>query len=646
MKRKTMRFGNIPIRESSSTTEHLTSIATSKALGMTAGTFQIQIKSDRNLLYYIQDGDWVDITLTRHTEKHHVMRGIIMSIEQDVSATSGPTVATYKIVGSEFSLIFAEQQFWFDQITQGDYFPRLATKIWSQTNSFMNGRPDVTVAVLLRSFLQPGNNAGAGFWHLPKEMPVVGVQGVVGLPLDESADEEGRSAELEEALNFVDVFTFVDGYSNTPPRTSGIIPSNFTSSAASVWDLAKEFADEMICEFFTDLVVIPEISKATAQLRFDPPQQFAGYDANAAIFGDAYIRGPVTSTETSMAVIFRDAPFPNSVRDKNFIDAPYFSLPLTVVEPQHVLETRLARNGEVRKNTVFFGPVLQQDTLGTYHDFQLPLVDIESIRHHGIRRIDAQTRYITDFGLYQDASEVGEPSGGDVNTAADEQPMDEAAAQYKTQEKYKAAYRQMAYEYRDIVRDLHCMNHLLQTGEISLNHGRPEVRIGTRFRIAGATEDTQFTCYVEGVQHDWNYATGLRTSLTVSHGWQGSDTSYVNKLRECIDRFTVFKPEFRSGTDLDTEGDDGGEEGDGFADAFVSALNSLTNLGSEPREREETGPKNAERVETFDSPGPDGPNAKSNAPAQATKPKPSPGRAPDLILPPLNIKHYKGKIGN
>lgn len=549
--RKKMEFGSVPVREISTTTEHVVGVTTSKQLGSPAGSFEVQIKSDRDLRIHIEDGDWVDITFTRHEEKHHTMRGIVMTIQQEVSASSGPTVATYTLAGSEFGIIFDEQQFWFDQVTQGDYFPWIASQLWGLDSNFANGRPDVTVATLLRGFLQPAANVGAGFWHLPAEMP---------LPL--GPQNSDAPVDTQER-NFADVFTFVDGYSHIPPRTSGIIPSQFTANASSVWALAKEFADETLCEFFTDLVDVTD-------LKIDiPGDTQVGQSlppGNSIVVGNSYIVRPVSPGETHMAVIFRDAPFPNTVRDRDsLLSAPYFTLPLVEVQPQHILESTLARQGVTRKNTFFFGPTIQQDRLAPYHDFQLPIMDIESVKHHGIRRFDAESRYITDYGIVDPevALDVGPPT---------EQTLESLRV-----------WRQMAYDYRDIVRDLHCMNHLLQSGSIALNHGRPDIRVGTRFRILGAGPEQDFTCYVEGVQHTWSYVTGTRTTITVSHGWTGTDQSYVAKLRECIDRYKVYVPKIADPSAEDTETADSGQTSlDSFKAGLVDASYTSASLFHDP----------------------------------------------------------------
>lgn len=496
-----LTFTSIPVNEEDTTTMHVVSVQTSKRLGEPAGRFEVQIKGPIDLRKSIQDGDWIDIVFTRHNSRYHVMRGIVQTIAQNVNATSGPTVATYSLVGEDFGSIFSVQRFWFDQLTQGQYLPWVADRITQSGDALRNGTPDFVVGSLLHGLILPGNNRGAGLWELPKGMPVQVLTG-----------------EPREHVPFHTAYQFISGYSNVPPRTSLIIPERFSASGETAWAVANEFSDGELCEFFTDLV---------AQL---PPSKTAQTPAVPGITGanSVYITGESTPETTVMAVIFRDQPFPNSVRDAdNMLEAPYFSLPLVSVTPQEVEATELAVHGELRKNTFFFGPSLLQDQVGPYHELQLPLVDLESIKHHGTRRHDAESRYFTDTEVDQSK---GEDSG-----------KPDAGSEPQTSAEASATFGPMAYSFRDIVRDLHCMDHMLFNGTISLNRSEPMIRIGTRFRILGESRDKDFTAYVEEVSHSWNFVRGSRTSLTVTHGWEGTDQAYVDKLRERISKFAELE---------------------------------------------------------------------------------------------------------
>jgi hypothetical protein len=282
---------------------------------------------------------------------------------------------------------------------------------------------------------------------------------------------------------------------------------------------------------------------------------------------NVYLSGSSVPETTAMAVIFRDYPFPNTVRDRdNLLAAPYFSLPIVEVLPQEVSSTELAIHGELRKNTFYFGPSLLSDSVGPYHTLQLPVVDIESIKHHGTRRHDAESRYVSENSL----------------SSADEPAKDEQLKIFAT----------MAYQFRDIVRDLHCMNHLLFNGTISLNRSEPTIRIGTRFRILGQSPETNFTAYVEEVAHNWSFENGSRTSITVTHGWEGTDQSYIDKLRERISKFAELEIANEDPSDMppDSDFDRVGRYYDRYMEEFAKA--AVANAGQDvPKEADAAGAK-------------------------------------------------------
>ena len=498
--RSILVFQNAPTNARSD--EHVIATSTAKRMGEAAGKFEVQIKSPRDLRRFVQDGDWIDVVFTRHEAKYHVMRGVVMTITQSVTASSGATESTYTLIGEEFSHIFATQGFWFDQVTQGDFFPFIASRVWSRNNDFFNGRADRTVEILLHSFLLPSNNAGAALWQLPDGLPT-------GARIVRKNTDPPTSSSVKRM--FKDYYAIVNGYSHVPPRTSGIIPDRFSSNAGTAWELALEFADTLLCELYADLIV----------------DVFADLSADSTYNGSVFLDGPADPTKTRMAVIYRDLPFPNTVRDgktvAELLEAPYFQLPLTEVRPQQVASTTLSIHGELRKNMIFFGPALFQELLGNYIDMQLPLIDVESVKNHGVRRLDAVSRYATDPKI--------------VNERAQQSNAGEADPELKN-----TVDRQMAYEYRDIVRDLHCMNHLYEIGNIEVAHSLPEARIGSRIRIKGNSPAEDFTAYIEGVTHNWTYQSGSRTSLTVSHGWRGTDQDYVEALLRRVEAFQVFVP--------------------------------------------------------------------------------------------------------
>lgn len=432
----------------------LSAVRTSKLMGAAAGSFMFEVKahadSDADLRGIIRDDDWVDIVLYRHNRPFHVMRGLVDAVMRHESkSASGANVVRYVVTGRDFGKIFEQQTLWFDRVTKGNYAAAAATRIWSEQQNFANGRVDDTVRNMLLGFLVPTSNQGAGLWVIPNSLTIAG--GIGGSDFYQTISINTRD------------------FSNVPARSSAINPTMFSLESPNLWALAQEWADPMLCEFFVDLT-------------HQPLANYLGDDAEC------------TPKDTMMSVILRDRPFPNGERDvSGLIHAPYFTkIPLHVVGPEAVRELSVARSGAERKNAFFFAPKLLQEIAVGYQDMQLPLVNAQDIRLHGMRRLDAISRYISNT------------TEGDYVT--------------------------MARGYRNIVRDIHCMNHLFLNGTIALGYGRPDVRIGSRFRIAGRSSDADETYYVEGVHHTWAYDPGVKTSLDVTRGWIGTDQSLVDTL--------------------------------------------------------------------------------------------------------------------
>ena len=85
------------------------------------------------------------------------------------------------------------------------------------------------------------------------------------------------------------------------------------------------------------------------------------------------------------------------------------------------------------------------------------------------------------------------------------------------------------------------MNHLFLSGTIALNHGRPDIRVGTRCVVlestAGKPEESRPEhYYVEGLEHSWSMTSGVRTSLLVTRGFIGTVEDYQRTFRAISSR--------------------------------------------------------------------------------------------------------------
>lgn len=282
---------------------------------------------------------------------------------------------------------------------------------------------------------------------------------------------------------FVDSVFFHDSdFRNVPNRSSAINPNYFSPYRNYVWPLAVAWSDAPLCELYVDL-------------------------ARGGSLRNYYLEEDEEADrdQTAMAVYFRDRPYPTFEKEEQIEDGPYFKrLPVFTVPPQAIESSSIGRGGIERYNGYFVAPKLYGGEAGSaLLDMQVPLINDEDILRHGFRRMDIVTRYI--------ARAATEPLGF------------------------------TSRKYRRMIRDYHCMNHLLYNGRFQM-HGRPDIRIGGRLRIPQTTPEETETYYIEGVSHRWDFRSGIRTGVDVTRGFVGTDTQLVSTLEEIIDQYTTAVP--------------------------------------------------------------------------------------------------------
>lgn len=430
---------------------------TQKAFGPAAGTWSIDVKSANELDAIIGEDDWVDISFTRDGKQYHTMRGPVDTIHRSRAIEgSGATVETYTIAGSDFAKVYERQIIWLDRLVQGNFAALVTQNIFSRNSDMAFATPDAAVRITLQEFIRPQNNNAAGSWLVP------------------------RMPGLTSRDNLVDnVFVKTNDYSEIPFRRLALQPSDWSVEAPSVWGMAKELADESLCEIYCDLV---EKSGDGDLFYLQPGVEY-------------------TPEDTQMAVIFRDRPFPNTERDQPLLNSPYFTrLPIMEVPATQVRSIETDKSGAYRRNAFFYAPVMAQKFANVLVDSQYPLVDVEDTKIHGMRRQDVMTRYV-DF----------EQQG----------------------------WLGMSKAYRNIARDIHCLDHELYSGTVVLKPGRPDLRIGMRLRITYPHTASE-TYYVEAVANNWDYRNGVTTTATLSRGFRGDDSTFVSVLSAKIDKFTEF----------------------------------------------------------------------------------------------------------
>lgn len=271
----------------------------------------------------------------------------------------------------------------------------------------------------------------------------------------------------------------VDRFSNVPERI-GIDP-NFIMAGGTLWDLAKEWSDPLFTELFVDLLPDGDPAYVNRQQGDELPID-----------------------QTKMTVVYRDIPFPivgEEWTGDSGSSSPWFSLPLYIIPRESIRSFNIGRSGAERFNAFFVTSPLHQEALGANAiDIIAPLWDKEDILRHGLRRFDVSSKYGA--------------AGAELLNLVEQQ--------------------------RTAIRDWYAINPYLFNGTLELGMGIPDIRVGMRARVPGATtEDHDETYYVESVGHNWTYGPGLKTTLGVTRGWRGKDEAFLEALETLAGNYIV-----------------------------------------------------------------------------------------------------------
>lgn len=512
----------------------VTFVQTYNAHGTAGGAFQVVLKpgltEPRDLRDAIVEDDWCDIIFYRHGSPYHAYRGQVDTVLRNRRIVSGATDISFTVTGRGFGKPFEVTPIWFDRFSEGDYVGFAASRVWNENNDFFNGPPNATVKSLLYGFLRQLGQTQRGVIQLP-QLP--------GEPSQTFGDIRLSGGEIV-STQFIDT-----AFTNTPARRSAIFPPAFNPDASFLWPLAQAWADMPMCELYCELgpqqrfdVIEPS---AAGDFGFEQDTALSGRNASNIYFPP---ETPVALGDARMYVYFRDRPFPTVSRadpdgrlrdDLNGANSPYFTtIPTYNIQPEAVFAEESARSGLERKNAFFVTPKLFQEMLGpSAVDIARPVIDLEDIEVHGLRRLDVGTRYSS----FEDGTITG-----------------------------------LIEQYRSVMRDFHSLNDTFLSGSVTIRPGRPDIKLGGRLRVfeeihsshdtnanrdpSGAGEFT--TYYIESVTHSWRRPEGLTTQCQVSRGWRGSDESLVNALTTVTDSYTqpeLFSPAPGSTVDGDEVSD-------------------------------------------------------------------------------------------
>lgn len=466
----------------------IVSLQVGMAMGGATGTFNISFKSRRgsdfDLMEEVYDSDWVDITLIRHDRTFHTMRGIVDDVRRSTSVVDGATAEVVNVSGRGFGRMFTDTQIYFNPLLELDKWGGAGLQLLARYAAFADQPIPNVVRFALEGWFTQLGSVGRANWEVPRGLSNLG--GVA-------------RPDIGQRSTVLDFVTIVDQYfSNVPDRGVFTSGTEFSAHDSNVWAFALQFSDEPLVELYTDLLQVPQIGNtavATSNefIKYKIPPVYIGTPG-----GDEVSTDPSDGT-TVAAVILRDRPFPSIVRaglrGRDILQEPWFTeIPLHVVSREEIVDLNVGRSGNERRNSFIVSPQMFQKIARTNVALQVPEWSPNDMRRHGMRRYDISTNYITS----------------------------------------KIDLIVTSTAYRGIVRDFHCMNHLFLNGTCQLGHGRPDIRIGSRFRILGDTRQEDETYYTEYVEHSWNYVQGLRTNVGLSRGFKGSDERFVDTLRQVV----------------------------------------------------------------------------------------------------------------
>lgn len=254
-----------------------------------------------------------------------------------------------------------------------------------------------------------------------------------------------------------------------------------------LWELAKEYSDPMFTELYVDLLP-----------NGDPFSPLLGKTEN------------IDPMLTKMAVVMRDKPFPllNASVPPGYMPT-WGILPSFEVSQHELISEDVGRSGYERFNAYYVSTHAQQELLPEQAIHMMaPLIDQKSVLRHGLRRMDIQSSVLPDL----------------LNVP----PMDP---------------QDMCKYQRQVIRDWYCLNPYFYSGTLTCGHGRPDIKIGCKVVVPGAPADpTQVapdtTYYVETATNDWTFGQGMRTSLGVTRGWEGTGASYQAALVQEAAKYT------------------------------------------------------------------------------------------------------------
>ncbi len=462
---------------------YLVSVTTDKQLGAPTGTWSVTLKSHgviapegalpvRNWHDLVTDDDWVTVEFDAGVDGDLVMLGLVDSVELALSAgQGGAAVRAWTIRGRDFAKVFADTEAVTLPVGPGHGLGDLLSFHTAIDALRGDVNPGRAVRTLLDFFLRRGQNRGrTPFWAIPPSLPGTLVDSVGAGPQDRQFGDILETGWLDETLDgSLPATELFNGVPNEPVK---------------LLEVLSGFANDRLNECFFDL-------------RSAPPQVVTGGGG-----GGLVVRG---WRRPRPCLVLRERPFPvlpSTAAEHPAGRSPSDAWAMLATHELAVTDLEgapgLTRAGRERINwwmvTVGAGFGVNRYALALAEAAQglgldlttAPAIDVESVRRHGWRRMEVQSRYID--------------------------PSVDALL--------------VARRWTHLLRDWYWANHLFLAGTLQSAHIHPEIRVGHRLRLLDR-DGSWILFYVEGVRHQWRRMPDGRshgtTAFTVTRGTRDTD---------------------------------------------------------------------------------------------------------------------------
>jgi hypothetical protein len=477
----------------------LASFQWSKNMGQGAGNwtavFKELGKDDTFDFRTLVDGDWADVYVLRNGLRIPLCRGMIDQIRERKRSSGGATVREWLLTGRDHGLIW-------------DY-PITWTSVWVQTlgeisqglmtaavKGAVGGRPDEIFRILTEAALGAGKEAGQ--WELPPSL----------------AELAGGKRRFWDTLKLVSLAA------SKSARSSGLRGSYWNEAqlwntgAQTLHQALQRWCNPMLNEIYYDLLppagflpqnglngfaIAPQVAEGIAAA--DPA------DLTGAIRFESDLQ-----PEPTLSLVSDNAEFGHPaayIRERPFIStiegsaSMWFSLPTWTIPDWLILQDDLGYGGHERYNLF---ELLADIGLGTSQEQPpqaKPVWNRVDIRARGLRAMQQSTHFLAQFNA---------AFGGWLE-------------ERKT--------------WQRLLVDWYGPSPYLRQGQITVKAALPEIRIGHRLIIdPGGDESSREQFYVEGVSLNYAFPPGSgSTTLTVTHGFKGTDAQYLSNVRDLSANF-------------------------------------------------------------------------------------------------------------